>query len=117
MKEIIGAQGEITIVKIDAIPKGMETKPVEKTDKGFIISHSESGHHHILAGGGVQVMERTSNVPAGMQILYGIVNGEGDLVQDAPTPHGGYTLPEGLYEFRISREYDPFSEQARRVAD
>lgn len=114
MKQIIGAQGEITIIKIDALPK-METKKVDRAAKGWIISHSESGHHHVLTGG--DVMERTDNVPAGMQKLYALLDAPASLVQDAASPHGGYDLEPGIYEFRISREYDPFAEQARRVAD
>ena len=115
MKQIIGAQGEVTIVKIAALPEGMTTKPVQKIAKGWIISHSESGHHHLLTGG--EVMERTDRVPEGMQILYALLDAPAELVQDAATPHGGFSLEPGAYEFRISREYDPFAEQARRVAD
>lgn len=114
-KQIIGAQGEITIIKIDALPKDIQTKAAEHIAKGWIISHSESGHHHLLTGG--NVMERTSNVPAGMKILYAILENPEALVQDAQTPHGGYDLAPGLYEFRIAREFDPFAEQARRVQD
>lgn len=114
-KQIIGAQGEITIIKIDAFPEGVETKAVERVAKGWIISHSESGHHHLLTGGDVK--ERTSKVPQGMKILYAILENPEALIQDAATPHGGFDLPAGFYEFRISREYDPFTEQARRVAD
>ena len=114
-KQIIGAQGEITIIKIDALPAGTETKKAERTAKGWIISHSESGHHHVLTGG--DVMERTSGVPAGMQIIYAILESPEALIQDAAVPHGGYDLEAGIYEFRISREFDPFAEQARRVAD
>lgn len=115
-KQIIGAQGEITIIKIDAIPADIETKKAERTGKGWIISHSENGHHHVLTGG--QVMERTSAVPQGMQIFYAILENPASLIQDAAVPHGGYDLSApALYEFRISREFDPFAEQARRVAD
>lgn len=114
-KQIIGAQGEITIIKIDQIPAGISSRPVERTGKGHVIAHSESGHHHVLTGG--DVMERTSDVPAGMQILYALLEEPAELIQDAATPHDGYALPAGTYEFRISREYDPFAEQARRVAD
>lgn len=114
-KQIIGAQGEITIIKIDALPEGIEAKAAERTEKGWIISHSESGHHHVLTGG--DVMERTSKVPQGMQILYAILENPEALIQDAAVPHGGFDLPAGLYEFRIAREFDPFAEQARRVAD
>lgn len=115
MKRIVGAQGEITIIEIDAMPDGVETKSVERTEKGWIISHSESGHHHILTGG--DVLERTSGVPTGMQVLYALLDGPAELVQDAATPHGSFALRSGLYEFRIAREFDPFAEQARRVAD
>lgn len=114
MKQIIGCQGEITIVKIDAIPECV-TRPVDRTAKGWIISHSESGHHHLLTGG--DVMERVEGVPAGMQLLYALLEAPASLVQDAAVPHGGFDLPAGFYEFRIAREYDPFLEQARRVAD
>lgn len=115
MKTIVGAQGEITIIKLDRLPEGMETRPVERAAKGWIISHSESGHHHVLTGG--DVMERVSDVPVGMQKLYALLDEPASLVQDAAVPHGSYDLEPGAYEFRISREFDPFAEQARRVAD
>lgn len=114
-KTIIGAQGEITIIRIDAIPTGITTKTAERCDLGAIISHSESGHHHVLTGG--EVMERTSDVPAGLRVLYAILDAPAALVQDAAVPHGHYDLPPGVYEFRCAREFDPFAEQARRVAD
>ena len=115
MKKIIGQQGEVRIVKIDALPVKMETKPVEKIGSGFIISHSENGHHHVLTGG--DVMERTNDVPAGMSIIYAILNDPQSLIQDAAAPHGGFDLEPGVYEFRLSREFNPFAEEARRVAD
>lgn len=115
MKHVVGQQGECRIVKIDALPDGIETKKAERVAKGFVISHSESGHHHVVTGG--DVMERTNNVPAGMQIFYAIIDKPEEFVQDAANPHGGYNLDPGIYEFRVSREFDPFSEMARRVAD
>lgn len=115
MKKVIGAQGEVTIIKIDAVPEGIESVPVEMSANGFIVSHSESGHHHLLTGG--NVIERTSNVPQGMKILYGVLARAEDFIHAAPNSHGGYKLEPGIYEFRISREYNPFSEQARTVKD
>lgn len=115
MREVIGAQGEVTIIRIDALPDNISTKPVEMTKGGYIISHSEQGHHHVLSGG--DVMERTDNVPAGMQILYALIEKKERFFQDAATPHGEYELNPGIYEMRISREFDPFAEMARRVAD
>jgi hypothetical protein len=115
-KQIIGAQGEITIIKLDGEPVGFrDMQAPQRIASGWIISHSESGHHHVLTGG--NVMERTKDVPAGMQILYGILENPEQLIQDAQVPHGHFDLDPGFYEFRISREFDPFAEQARRVAD
>jgi hypothetical protein len=118
-KQIIGAQGEVTIIKIDAIPENMQTKAVERTDKGYIISHSENGNHHLLTGcpSGGDVMEREDNVPQGMRIIYAALENPHDLVQDAPTPHDGYSLDPGFYMFRVGREHDSFSGQARIIAD
>lgn len=115
MKELIGQQGEVRIVRIGELPANMETCAGERHAKGWIISHSESGNHHVLTGG--EVMERTDSVPAGMRVLYALLDAPAALVQDAPVPHEGIYLPPGIYEFRVSREYDPFSEQARIVAD
>lgn len=115
MKQVIGQQGEVRIVKIDALPDNMQTKPVDRLAKGYVISHSESGHHHLLTGG--DVMERVDSVPSGMQRFFAILKGPQQFIQDAANPHGGFNLPAGIYQFDVSREFDPFAEQARRVAD
>lgn len=109
------AQGECIIRRIDALPAGMETTSVDRVESGFIISHSEQGHHHILTGG--DVMERVDNIPPGMQKFYAILDDPQQFIQDAANPHGGYELPAGIYEIRISREFNPFLDEARRVSD
>lgn len=115
-RSVIGAQGEITIFAcVGKLPDGLV--PVTEKDRCGrpIISHSESGNHHVLDAA-VEVLERP-DAPAGMRILYALLDRPVDLVQDAPTPHGKHTVGPGLVEFRIAREYDPFAEQVRRVAD
>jgi hypothetical protein len=114
-KQIIGAQGEITIIKLDEIPEGIGTRPAEKCAKGWIISHSESGHHHILTGGDVR--EATGPTPSGLKVFYALLDQPQSLIQDADAPHGGYDLAPGAYCFRIAREYDPFAKQNRPVID
>ena len=114
-REIKGAQGEITIFRVSELPAGLI--PFGEKDKRGrpIISHSESGHHHILDRA-VAVLERP-NPPAGMRILYALLEEPTALIQDADTPHDKHDLEPGAYEFRIAREFDPFSEQVRQVAD
>lgn len=116
MRRAIANQGEIRIDEIDAIGDH-ETKAFdERNSKGWIISHSESGHHHILAGD-CEVLERV-DAPQGARILYAIVKQPAKIFQDAASPHAPVDLADpGIYEFRIKREFDPFLEEARRVAD
>lgn len=116
-RTVVAAQGEVKVFKIDELPKGMTTRKPEYTAAGAaIISHSEQGHHHCIAG--ADVLERMDNVPPGMAILYAIVKDPTALKQDAATPHKSIPLEgDSIYELRVSREFDPFAEQARRVAD
>ena len=111
------AQGEIYARKIDTLPADLIAFTERSKDGEWIISHSESGHHHLLGAEDVDVMERTADVPNGMRILYAIVKEPTKLYQDAAVPHDTHTIDPGIYELRIAREYDPIMEQARQVAD
>lgn len=115
-RQVIAQQGEAKVFRIDVLPKDMATRAALRDAYGAaIISHSEQGHHHVIAG--AEVLERTDSVPPGMAILYAIVKTATALKQNAATPHKEIPLDPGLYEIRVSREFDPFAEQARRVAD
>lgn len=113
---IIGAQGEVRIYRLNTLPDGVGPANVERTAKGSIISHSESGHHHVLAGD-FDLMEAPDVLP-GMKILYAILKSPCALVQDAPNPHGGYAFQAGdILKFEMDIEFNPFLEQARQSAD
>ena len=107
-------QGEVYIRRLATAPKTDGLTAVKPTQKGFILSHSESGHHHLLTGG--TVLERPAR-KEGLDAFYAILDEPEKVIQDAANPHGSYTLPAGFYDIRISREHNPFTEQARRVAD
>lgn len=110
------AQGEIFARKIEHLPDGLTPFGDRDAAGRWIISHSETGHHHLLDAEGVDVMERPA-APDGMRILYAIVKESTRLWQDAQVPHDAHDIPPGIYEMRMAREYDPLMEQARRVAD
>lgn len=111
----IGAQGEIRIEHLSELPHGVVQVNVDRTATGAIISHSESGNHHVLTGD-CDIFEDAAP-PAGMKILYAILRDPQSLIQEAPVPHEKHELPVGIVAFRMRREFDPFAEQARRVAD
>jgi hypothetical protein len=109
-------QGEVRLIPVSAFPDA-ETRPVAAQNGVVIVGESESHHHHVVDADGVTVLERCSDVPAGMRILHMIVEKPTKLRQTAGNPHGAHDVPPGLYEVRIKREFNPFSEMARRVAD
>lgn len=115
-REVVCAQGEITVFRVNGpMPAGL-IKHTELDKAGRpIISHSESGNHHILDCC-VEVLEKP-DAPEGMRILYALLDKPTALIQDASDAHGSHMLEPGVIEFRIAREFDPFTEQARQVAD
>lgn len=109
------AQGEITITKVDTLPEGLKDFATEGGH--FIVGHSETGHHHVLEPQGVKMFE-AETAPAGMRVLYAILDEDKELKHlRSHDTHETVKLDKGLYEFRLGREFDPFSELARRVAD
>lgn len=118
--KLAGAQGEVNPRRIKVLPDIAALGLVSvQPEKGLlIVGHSESGHHHgFREAPGIALMEQTKNVPAGMKILYAILENPATLIQDAAAPHEALAFEAGIYRLPISREFDPFAEQARRVAD
>jgi hypothetical protein len=110
-------QGEVRMSPLSSIPACAMSK-ISATNGAIIVGESESHHHHVIRdNGAVDVMERTDNVQDGMKILYAIVKDPTVLEQTAGNPHAAHPIPSGNYEIRIKREFNPFLEQARRVAD
>jgi hypothetical protein len=114
--KISAAQGEVNVRRVDTVPPNLI--PVAPEKGLLVVGHSESGNNHgFRVGDGVTVLERTKDVPAGMKIFYAILENPAALIQDATHPHEPLMLDAGIHEIRISREFDPFAEQTRRVAD
>ena len=109
-------QGEVYIRRISEIPAGAKLTTVSPEGGHLIVSHSETGHHHVLDRRHVDLMERPD--PAeGLRLLYAVVKEHTALRQTAAAPHEAADLEPGIYEMRISREFNPFEEEIRRVAD
>lgn len=108
----LGAHGEITFIAVDALPDGFKSQAPDDPG-GFIVAHSETGHHHVLAADGVEYMpDREDALVAWVRI-----------VKDAPLihrrandTHRTLTIKPGLYRIHHAREEDLLGE-VRRVAD
>lgn len=113
--EITNAHGEVNFFRVSGGEIDLQnTENVEPSKNGFIVGHSESGHHHLLEAEGVTMRRGTER---GMEILHAIVKSPVHLKQDAGSPHSEQIVEPGEYIITNNIEYNPFSEQARRVAD
>lgn len=121
MKKIdrVAAQGEITIYRMEARAGFLNGgTPLAAESGRFIIGHSETGHHHAMATGGVNVVEMPSP-SSGIRLLRMIVSDPlKTLEHERPhDTHEALGFEPGCYEIRIGREYDPYAQLARRQAD
>lgn len=114
----VKAQGEIIIRRLSASKKIPSGTPLAQENGRFIIGHSETGHHHVLAHSDGATITVLDKVPAGMRILHAILEKPNMLIHERGfDTHAPIDLPPGEYEFRIAREFDPYKELARRSAD
>ena len=112
---LVAAQGDLLIRKIDILPKGLKQL---KAEKGFyIVAHSETGHNHVIAErpqvklysddnpmvSYLEIVETTEKVEALIEHLRSF------------DTHETINIPAGIYEIRRQREYTP--EGWRRVED
>lgn len=102
------AQGDLNIFVCDSIPDGLtERQPKNGT---HILAHSETGHHHVIDGNTVRVVEQDDFVS------YLDVEKEADIIHlRSFDTHKTITLPPGQYRITRQREYTP--EGFRRAAD
>lgn len=107
------AQGDILIRRISALPSGA----VELTPDGdrHIVTHSETGHHHVIGAKNVRMFQMPADGMPGM-ISYLEVTAPATLEHMRPhDTHESIRFGEGIYEIRRQREHTPAG--WRRVED
>jgi hypothetical protein len=107
----MAAQGDMLLVRIDALPEGLRDVP--PINGAYILAHSETGHNHV-------VLERpTVRMFAAMDEFRAYLTVEEEPVelqhQRNFDTHETLLVPPGTYEIRRQREYTP--QGFRRAAD
>lgn len=109
------AQGDVLIRKVNAIPTNVA--PVHPVDGAVIVTHSETGHHHVMVldradDPAVEMFSSTDNP------LLAWIKVNRPTALDHKRPHDTHEsilFEPGIYEVRRQREYTP--EGWRQVAD
>ncbi len=108
--ENICAQGDILIRRIESLPAGVER--VAPENGVVIVTHSETGHHHVMDAGAVTMHRLPDSI---MDCLL-VVNRPTELRHlRAHDTHEPILFAPGVYHVRRQREYTP--EGFRRVED
>jgi hypothetical protein len=111
--ENMAAQGDMLIRRIDSLPKGLKSIPSENGK--HILTHSESGHHHVVMErpgiqhfSGMDVLRSYLVVPEGEEV---------DLVHERDhDTHETIRFGAGTYEILRQREAE-FGDSWRMAAD
>lgn len=104
----IAAQGDVTIIRHDgAVPPGL--RPVERVHGALIVTHSETGHHHVIERPRVDMFHTEDPLISWLE-----VHGEESLPNVAELVHRrDYDTHEtlglypGVYKIHRQREYTP----------
>jgi len=107
----IAAQGDLLIIAISDLPPGIIEVP--PTDGRHIVAHSETGHHHMVAGEAGQLFRH----PTDPMICYLRIDADfADFVHCRNfDTHESIRAPRGVYELHNQQEYSPAG--WRRSAD
>ena len=96
-------QGDVLILKIENIPANAKIK------QGKTLAVGEAtGHHHTITEGDAELYEHEGT-------MFLRVNSENATLTHQE--HSAVVIPRGDYKINIVREYDHFSEEARKVQD
>ena len=107
------AQGDVMLVPVAALPASGH-KPTPTVNGAFIVTHSETGHHHVVMDcPTVQMFQDTMD----MFRSWLVIEGEPASLEHlrSTDTHEAISLAPGVWEIRRQREYAP--EGWRRAAD
>lgn len=97
--------GDVALTRINKVPKG--AKQIHSGDKYVVAEGEVTGHAHRVAAPSITVWEF-----GGERFMV-----VGDNAEITHEEHGRQTIAPGTYKIGIQREFDPFSDRIREVAD
>lgn len=106
------AQGDIRIIKLNDVPSLDGLEEVKREGGKLIVTHSETGHHHVLERPTSRMFQSKDNDFEAIVLL-----DEADVLKhERPyDTHAPIAMAPGAYKVKRQREHTP--EGYRRVAD
>lgn len=100
----VAAQGDVYIRKVSDMPKNV-VKVLPEVNGKIIVTHSETGHHHVIDGGTTEMYRPETNFDWDAWL---VVN-EPSTLDHLRTfdTHESILFEPGIYHVRRQREYTP----------
>mgnify|MGYP003642380375 CR=1 FL=1 len=108
----ICAQGDVLIIRLDDAPDLGNVTEVQPEGNHLIVTHSETGHHHVLERESASMFTNNDNELESFLVMHRECNLTHMRAHDT---HAPINLPPGNYKVIRQREYTP--EGYRRVQD
>jgi hypothetical protein len=108
----ICAQGDVMIQRMDEMPDLSRCVEVQPDGENLIVTHSETGHHHVLERDCAQMFDNKDNALESFLVLHRSTTLKHLRPHDT---HAPIKLDPGQYRVIRQREYTP--EGFRRVQD
>jgi hypothetical protein len=100
----VAAQGDVLFERIEKLPNNVTQTKAGK--KGYVVSHSETGHAHVIKESPSVKMFSAAN---DNMIAYLVVDNTGCVVEHTRNfdTHAPLKFSEGIYKVIRQREYTP----------
>jgi len=102
-----GAQGDVMIIRVDQIPTN-GLREVKREGGKLIVTHSETGHHHVIERPKVTMWQDESDPLVAWLEVHGeeALPNVAELVHERSfDTHETIEIPVGKYQVRRQREY------------
>jgi len=106
------AQGDVMIQRVAKLPKGLVENASQEGGANLIVTHSETGHHHVMDRASVTMFDNPDNALEGFLQVHRATQLSHLRPHDT---HESIAFDPGVYRIIRQREYTP--EGFRRVAD
>lgn len=112
----MAAQGDFIIMRVDAMPEGVELVEIGAENGKIVVAHSETGHNHVMEARNVSAFKQKDTKDVDLYEMFLLVK-EPTAIQHMRShdTHAPILVDAGIYKIKRQREYTP--EGFRRAAD
>ena len=99
-------QGDVTLTKVAELPAGV--RKATPGPNGYVVTHSESGHHHVIADvAGIEFFDTADPFVCYLQVSQGAFDGQSSVLRHlkgGDYAHEPHLYTPGVWEVKRQQE-------------